>query len=285
MRNTIVTSKAGSDPFDRHETMKTWMTGLEEIGVDQSHFAAERQAGRNLRTLQKAQRHYSENASTSLNEPARALARDPQSVEHVLEVANMGAASVTPEHRARVLELLDRAQDAARRAITQAFWNRGETLIDLLRPAFDEYTKRIVDNWATIPNGVRDLDDATRLGHADEWLQLEQDIASWRTTTSLLVAWIANGIIGKKGDRPGDWMMGAPDAYRDTLASRNTTTALASAITAGRPQLGAPTEEQRAQADRDRLDPPTYGEIRTAAHEAEKAEQAARATLPLPART
>lgn len=284
MKNSIFTSKCSSDPFDRYVTLDTWLTALAELGVNPGEFDAEYEARKRMRIIEAATKKYTENATTSLAGPARAIARDPQRVDHVLDVANMGAASVTPEHRARVLELLSRAAEEAQRSMSQKFWARGESIIGILKPTFDEFTARITTARAKIPDGVQDLDDATRLGHGDDWMQLEQDIAAWRTVTELLTAWITNSIIGKEGDRGVDWMVGDPDSFKSTRAGRNTIPALADAITAGGPNLAPPTEEQRAQVQRDRLNPPTDSEARAAAHHANQADKEARSALPFATR-
>lgn len=143
-------------------------------------------------------------------------------------------------HRQRVLDYLENATDFARGEALRQF--RRSPILDLMRPAFDATAARITAAAETIPQGVMNLEDAARLGHADTYLQLERDIATWKQTGELIGELTAAGTLSTDHPRwPVEFMVDDLDAYREASAGSSRVTRTAAGIAAGRPNLHTPT--------------------------------------------
>lgn len=206
-----------------------------------------------------------------VNTAARTLAfsKDLTDENTVLTEADRIAADQDTEHRERVIEYFERAADQARGEALKRF--RRADILDALRPAFDKLTTRITTAASTIPQGILNLDDAARLGHADDWLQLERDIATWKQTAELISDLAASDAIpGNRNRYPAEYMVEDITAYNEAAAGSSRITRIAAGNAAGRPNLhipegptAPPTEDNRAAAyranDEDRAARETLG--------------------------
>ena len=277
-------------PFDRFDDLNRWLPALEDLGIDRHEFDTEYSLLNNVRLLGNAQAFYRKNSSTDLNGPAAAIAADPQSIEHILERANLAAAAITEDHRGRVLELMDKATDRAMKSAADAFQRRGDSILDTIRPSFDTLAARITAARVGTPDGVANLEDATRLGLSDTWLQLETDIAQWKQLSTMIDELFENGILSRTGSLPPEnyysihFMVDDPDAYREVAAHSIAVHRVASAIAASGPHLRTIAQIDEHGTARRRAEAEPLGKQEARSWQANERDRQARGKLPLPAK-
>ncbi|WJL95866.1 hypothetical protein QSU92_01165 [Microbacterium sp. ET2] len=269
---------------DKHLDLAEWLDTLEQLGIDiTTAFPAVADANQRVDRLEKIR---SEHISThrDITTIARQLgtADNLDDTTAVLTVADHFAYSQSDEHRQRVTEILEQAADFAKGDAIRRF--RHANILAAIRPRFDALAARITEAEHALPGGVLNLDDAARLAHADTWMQLERDIATWNTLAGLLNDLVTARVLQHPatGDQPAsgiDFLIEDYDAFDDTLAGRGSVRAMAAAITAGRPRLLTPDEITPRSA----VQPLTHDQQARRTWEANERDRAARAALPIPA--
>ena len=231
---------------EKYLDLTEWLDTLEELGVNipdalPTVAAAtarvdqlERIGSQHLATRRETSTLAREIANTNLNDTTA-----------VLTLADQLAYAQSDENRERVTEILEAAADIAKGDALRRF--RRADIIGALRPGFDTITTRITHTQAQLPEGVLNLDDAARVGHADTWMQLERDITTWKTLSTLISDLTTAGILKPAGTSEHhtvalDFLVENYDAYDTALAGRGSVRAQAAAIVAGQPKLRTPEE-------------------------------------------
>jgi hypothetical protein len=234
----------------RYLDLSEWLSTLTELNVDTATglpkvTAAVARVDRLYAAIGAHANSAPDIAATVSQLAYRAELDDPAAV---VDIARKTAYAYDDAHRERVALILSRSVDEAMSAAIRAFRNSDH--LEALRPAFDHLAPRLALAASTIPAAVRNLDDATRLGHADAYLQLEKDVAAWKLIHALIRAWMDAGILGG-GDRrlPIEYMVDDLDAYSKARANSGAPARIAAGITAGSPRLHIPDGPTRAQAD------------------------------------
>lgn len=256
----------------KHLDLMEWLDTLETLGLNvEDTFPAVAAANARVDRLTQLQNHHVKTRRDA-NTVARqiGLTEDLDDAEAILTTADHFAYSQSDEHRQIVGDLLEGAADIAKGEALRRF--RRSNPLEALRPIFEPLAARIVEAADIIPEGVINLDDAARLGHADTYLQLERDVRAWNDIADLLGDWREAGILDT-AHYPIEYMVEDPEAARETTAGLNRPTRRALGIRAGRPHLHIPEASPLAP-----LEP---REQEWAARDANEADRAAREHLGL----
>lgn len=227
----------------KHLDLQEWLSDLEDLGVNiAKRFPEVYRANERVdRLLSLRTKH--KNTTPEINTAARRLGLidDLDDADSIITAADHFAYGQDPDHRERVSALFSRAADFARGDAYNRF--RRAPILDIMRPAFDELAERIVTASRTIPQGVIDIGDAARLGHADAYLQLERDLATWKKVAELVGAMHDAGVlVADRRDRwPAEFMLDDVQASREASGTVSHPLRRAMGIAAGRPNLHIPS--------------------------------------------
>jgi|GEM_PF-4167483 len=201
--------------------LRNWIDTLERIGIDTTKALPEEHAL--LRNQQTIHQHY----DTYRAEQNKGISAAATRVMEQAGNYDGFATALSTAALATDASIVDRAQQiaalAAEFSVHEAFTHfrrRGEGIYVIIRGVFEETRDAIIRDGEALPDGVVDLDSATRVGVESEWLRLEALVERWDRILELIDAWYTNGVFATDGrnlERYNVWMF----VYENYEAARD----------------------------------------------------------------
>lgn len=257
------------------DDLAMWLETLQKIGFNPAELLPA--VAKKISRVDRLQHLYRHHRSSSLDTQALSrrigLTANLDDFEQALAELNTAVAAHNDSQRNEIQRILTNAIDAAMGAAIGEF--RNTPILDRLRPGFDALAARLTSAAKTLPIGVATLEDATRLGHADTYLQLEKDAHAWEALGKLIGTWLTkqHRVLASTGHTAIEFMFDDVDAFRAVRLDLGGNVRLAHAIAAGRPHLHAPTGKPNLDDDDNRT--------RQLGYQASRDEREARASLGL----
>ena len=160
-----------------------------------------------------------------LNDTARDIVRRRDAAPSALaaNVAALVSGAEADETREELARQLEATQIASAEVMAQAWAKlaaRGDANLEILRPLHEAATSELAALWPSFASGApvtaneelriasvvrgRELEDATRLGLAAEWLRAEELAATIATIREIHWQWLLDGVVDNHGKRKGD---------------------------------------------------------------------------------
>jgi hypothetical protein len=190
--------------FDQKIDTDEWITLLTELGVPRQEFTPE------MEILGKASHIHQHTATfnanpTGYNRAAARIVGNPADYDAVIGHAIEAATATDTGRREAVAKTLALAVEMIHADYAATFRRRGSSLISLLAPIYEKASKEAAKAWKALPSGVRNIEQAGKLGAAQTWLGLEKASVTIGNVAALLGAWTRAGILA-----PGTSRSAAP---------------------------------------------------------------------------
>jgi hypothetical protein len=263
-------SLRNTTPDERYDDLETWMDALEDLGVDTGEALTEEiDLITRVNVLARHTKTHKQSSEVNVNGVARTiLAGDINDYDQMINQANNAAFLVDEEQHARVQEILEATRTQAVIAVASRFRKRGDSVLELIRPIYDDLASRIIEAWALVPDGVTTLEEAARHDAHNAWVALQRMQEEWVNIHGLISAWFIAGVMSNEGThaardyQPAMFLVADFNAFKAEQVRPSSIARMGAGLTAGKPalrnicqvdasgikfELATPTELSRAQ--------------------------------------